>query len=583
MRVSTWRAAGRRAPTDADRGQEEPPGGGLRPPPLGGTRAEGARGRAWRWYLAGGVLGCALYPTILLLPLPPMATEIAQAALYWLIALSGVAAIWVGIGLHRPPTPLAWHLLAAGLLFFALGDITFFGNLLVGREAYPSLADLLYLIAYPLIAAGLLVLVRARARGRERSALTDALIITIGLGLVVWDLLLKPSVSDRTMPLAATLISVAYPVMDLLLLAMAVRLVVGRARSTPALVLLLAGLCALLLADGVYAVLRLNGGYRAGGPVDLAYLAAYVLPASAALHPSMRALTVPRPGIEVSLSRRRIALLVGAGLLPALLLYADDREALPGIERPLLTSAVTLLAGLVFVRIAMLARRLAEQVNTNQRLLDRTVRAAEEERAQIAVDIHDGPIQRLAGVGMNTELVRRKLEKGRTHEALMLLEQIGDDVSSEIGALRRVMMDLHPPIPAKGGLATALRAQVDEFQRRTGIHSVLDADPVQLDRSRETVLYRVVQEALTNVAKHANAKNVWVALRLVAGAVKLIVLDDGEGFVEKPDRGEPFEPSHFGLAGMRQRAEMAGGTFEVRTRPGAGTMIVVTLPYPATA
>jgi signal transduction histidine kinase len=571
--VSTWRAAGRRAPAGTAQGRG--PGG------PGDPRAHGAR--AWRWYLAGGVLAWALYPAVGWIPLASEPAGLARAVLYWLIGLSAVVAIWAAIRLHRPPTPLAWSLVAVGLLFFVLGDIVLFGEPLLGRDQYPSLADLLYLIGYPLIAAGLLVLIRARSRGREGTALTDALIITIGIGLVAWDLVLKPSVSDQTLSPAGTLISVAYPLMDLLLLATAVRLAVGRACSTPALVLLLAGLFAQLVADTVYARQRLAGAYQLGDAVDLAFLAAYVLLGSAALHRSMRLLTVPRPGIASSPSRHRIALLVGGGLLPALLLYAENRRALPWIERPLLTVAVLLLAGLVFVRITMLARRLSEQVDTNQRLLDRTVKVAEEERAQIAVDLHDGPIQRLAGVGLNTELVRRRLEKGRTGEALALLEQIGDDVSSEIGALRQVMTELHHPMLAEGGLVAALRALVEEFERRTGIHSALDADPVGLDASRETVLYRVVQEALTNVEKHANARNVWVSLRLVAGAVKLIVLDDGEGFVERSDRGEPFEQGHFGLAGMRQRAEMAGGDFQVRTRPGAGTMIVVTLPCPATA
>src|SRR5574341_1308813 len=122
----------------------------------------------------------------------------------------------------------------------------------LGGDQAPSPADALYLIGYPLIAAGLLVLVRARSRGRERTALTDALIITIGIGLVAWDLILKPSVSDETLSLAGTLISVAYPLMDLLLLATAVRLAVGRARSTAALVLLLTGLFSQLVADTVY-------------------------------------------------------------------------------------------------------------------------------------------------------------------------------------------------------------------------------------------------------------------------------------------------------------------------------------------
>src|SRR5574341_1781159 len=241
IRLSTWGAPGGCAPAAADRGGQGGPG----QPRTKGTRA-------WRWYLAGGGLAWALYPAVGWLPLASMPAELARAILYWLIGLSAVVAIWAAIRLHRPPTPLAWSLLAVGLLFFVLGDIVLFGEPLLGTDEYPSPADALYLIGYPLIAAGLLVLVRARSRGRERTALTDALIITIGIGLVAWALILKPSVSDETLSLAGTLISVAYPLMDLLLLATAVRLAVGRARSTAALVLLLTGLFSQLVADTVY-------------------------------------------------------------------------------------------------------------------------------------------------------------------------------------------------------------------------------------------------------------------------------------------------------------------------------------------
>jgi len=119
---------------------------------------------------------------------------------------------------------------------------------------------------------------------------------------------------------------------------------------------------------------------------------------------------------------------------------------------------------------------------------------------------------------------------------------------------------------------------VASFEQQTGIACTLEADlPVRLAGAQETVLYRVAQEALANVAKHARASRAWVSLRVVGDRVTLQVSDDGAGFAatRAPD---PLGQDHFGLASMRQQVEMAGGAWQVRSGRGQGTTVTATLP-----
>jgi signal transduction histidine kinase len=144
------------------------------------------------------------------------------------------------------------------------------------------------------------------------------------------------------------------------------------------------------------------------------------------------------------------------------------------------------------------------------------------------------------------------------------------------------MVELRPPALDEWGLAAALSDYARAFQQQTGISCSVQASlPGRLARAHETVLYRVVQEALTNVAKHAKAHHAWVDLQPRRGQVTLQVADDGTGFVTTHPAdpiGDHLGLNHFGLASMRQQLEMAGGSWQVRSRPGQGTTITATLP-----
>jgi hypothetical protein len=164
--------------------------------------------------------------------LPPSAPK---AVSYAALGLSAVAAVVVGVHIYRPSQRRAWYLLAAGLLALTTGDtINNSSEWVFHTEApFPSVADAVYLAFFPLLAAGLLLLVRARTPARDRTSLIDAIIIGTAAGLLSWVFLIVPYVRAPDLTMLQRLISIYYPVVDVVLLAVAVRLCGPAARVRP--------------------------------------------------------------------------------------------------------------------------------------------------------------------------------------------------------------------------------------------------------------------------------------------------------------------------------------------------------------
>jgi len=231
----------------------------------------------WRSYLGAGALAACV---VLMLPAAP------RAVLLIVVSASAALAIVVGTVRHRPAARAAWWLVAAGQGFFALGDVLFSVNdLILHIEPFPSLADALYLAGYPVLAGGLALLVRRRSTTRDRPALLDAAIIASGFGLISWVLVMVPYFRDPELTLLELLVSLAYPVGDALLLALAAALAVAAGRRVLAYWLLVGNLVVTLVTDTAFSVLALRGADT--GPTDVGYVVAYVLLGAAALHPSM--------------------------------------------------------------------------------------------------------------------------------------------------------------------------------------------------------------------------------------------------------------------------------------------------------
>ncbi|MGW1118216.1 aminotransferase class I/II-fold pyridoxal phosphate-dependent enzyme [Streptomyces tanashiensis] len=252
-----------------------------------------------------------------------------HTVLWALIGLSGVVAILVGVRLHRPARRWPWLVLAAANLTFVGGDTAynaleaFFGQ----TRPFPSVADALYLATYPLFAIGLLGFIRYRSAGRDLAVLLDALILTSGLALLCWVYLINPLARSEEMNWTEKAISIAYPLGDVLMLAMLARLLVPGGLRSRSVQLLTLGTCGILASDVIYSILQLKGTWQVGTPWDLGWVVFFTAWGLAALHPSMTGLTERAPEPAPRIAERRLALLAGASLVaPALLLLQSLRH-----------------------------------------------------------------------------------------------------------------------------------------------------------------------------------------------------------------------------------------------------------------
>jgi signal transduction histidine kinase len=205
--------------------------------------------------------------------------------------------------------------------------------------------------------------------------------------------------------------------------------------------------------------------------------------------------------------------------------------------------------------------------------------AQEAERSRLAQEIHDGPAQALSNAIFQVEYIERVIESdpllARTE-----LRYLRELLRRELGDVRAFISQLRPPLLDQYGLDGALMDTIDRTRTLTGLIVTSDlAAPAGLLNDREqTVVLRVTQEALQNVRKHAGAANVVVATSRTDGEWVLEVRDDGRGF----DTGAVAARGrrNFGLQFMRERAELVGAQFEVRSRPEAGTVVRLAIPVP---
>ena len=209
------------------------------------------------------------------------------------------------------------------------------------------------------------------------------------------------------------------------------------------------------------------------------------------------------------------------------------------------------------------------------RLLSHVVAAQEEERRRIALDVHDDYLQALTAVRMDLERLCEQLGEPAQRESATRLAR---DVAATTERMRGLVFDLRPPALDWAGLASALRLYLEETKERFGIAYRLtirleEEPPAEV----RVIAYRIAQEAITNVVKHAQAGLVDVTLASRDGGVHVTVRDDGAGL------GPPAGVRSFGLAGMRERAESAGGWWRIESSPGAGTTAEFWLPAEPTA
>jgi PAS domain S-box-containing protein len=211
----------------------------------------------------------------------------------------------------------------------------------------------------------------------------------------------------------------------------------------------------------------------------------------------------------------------------------------------------------------------ATQVEVQRRLMDQR----EQDRQSIARDIHDGPIQTLSSTMFNLQYLNDAIE----NPALRVeLEQIRLNVKNAVQELRDVINELRPPALLRFGLVRAIEQHVEDFRERRPeieLHLELTPDENVLDENSRLVLFRVYQESLVNIIRHAQASQVQVRLDINAAEIRLEITDNGQGFQVPTDFSGLTQNQHYGLAGMKERVETIGGSLEVESKPGVGTRI----------
>ena len=209
--------------------------------------------------------------------------------------------------------------------------------------------------------------------------------------------------------------------------------------------------------------------------------------------------------------------------------------------------------------------------------MDAVIEAQEAERSRLAREVHDGPAQALSNAIFQVEYLERLVDTdpglARTE-----LRHLGELLRRELGDVRSFISELRPPLLTELGLNGAIREAVEQLRTLIGIpvSASLDADAAVLGAGQQTVVLRVVQEALQNVHKHATASSASVATRIEGEDWVVEVRDDGRGF----DPGTVAAPGrrNYGLQFMRERAELIGARLDVRSQPDGGTVVRVAIP-----
>ncbi len=200
--------------------------------------------------------------------------------------------------------------------------------------------------------------------------------------------------------------------------------------------------------------------------------------------------------------------------------------------------------------------------------------AQEDERQRIARELHDGLGPDLASLNIRL-LTARKLLEREGHPVAHEIEELAEQVQASIRDIRRLIHDLRPVALDELGLVPALREHLGRCRQEHDLAIEFAADVGErLPGAVESALFRIVQEAVNNVLRHARAQHVFVALTRDADQVKLRVADDGQGF----DTQLPRSGRHVGLWSMRERVEQLGGQFEVHSAPGEGTTVTTVVP-----
>jgi signal transduction histidine kinase len=514
------------------------------------------------------------------------------------IGLSAAAAIIAGVRLHRPSSKAAWYLIALGMALFIAGDVlTYNYERFFGRAVpFPSIADVFYLGTFPAVVGGLLLLVRQRNRGGDRTSLIDSSIIATGLGLLSWVFLMAPY-AHAHLSLEVKLTSLAYPLMVLVALSVAARLAFSAGNKSRSSYLTVVAICVLFATDATYGWLQLHGGYQNGGLLDAGWIAFYLLLGAAALHPSMA--VVAGGEARTRLTRPRLVVLALATFVaPVTGLLAHTQ----GSERVVTAGASIILFSLVLLRMVDMVQRHEAGTarehaleKTTARLLeldhlkDQFVATVSHELRTPLTSIHgylelvlqgddelaDEQRQFLAIAARNTDRLRSLVE-----DLLVVSELDAEKLEFEFDTvdfrdLAWESVESARPQAAAGRISLELSA--DSAMRLTG-------DRVRLGQLLDNVISNAIK-----FTPHGGS----VAVRMMRsnGSAVLEVADTGVGIAadeqqhlfERFFRGrvageQAIQGTGLGLSISQAIAHAHGGTIEVESTENVGSTFRVVLP-----
>lgn len=320
-------------------------------------------------------------------------------------------------------------------------------------------------------------------------------------------------------------------------------------------------------------------------PVDGA-LVRYLAASKEILETSQLLASIKRHGTSLQPEEMRLILSTDIALwIPLVSDHHPQGLVILGPWQPgsyLTTDDRRLLKSLIFQGgIAISNLYLDQEVLQRQQALDRAyhqlVFAREDERKRLARELHDQVIQPLVAHHYSVS----RLKEGTDGNDLVQLNSIQKEISAIIRALRTLCSELRPPALDNLGLVGASKSLIDNFKKKMNIHILFNLCENREERLSDNVelcVFWVLQEALMNVQKHAKARQVEVSLRIAEEELDLIVEDDGKGFIP-PDSLEYFvQQNHFGLAGLKERAQLIGGTVELYSVPGHGCQLFLQIP-----
>ncbi|WP_426450496.1 sensor histidine kinase [Paenibacillus sp. S-38] len=224
--------------------------------------------------------------------------------------------------------------------------------------------------------------------------------------------------------------------------------------------------------------------------------------------------------------------------------------------------------------------RLLESAKSRQLMGLKIILAQEEERKRIAREIHDGLAQNMANMVLRTEITERMLAKEAYSAVKEELADLKSGVRAGIEEVRKIIFNLRPMALDDLGLVPTLRKFVQDYEERSKISTKFElvGKEVRLPSGMEVAVYRLVQEAFSNVLKHAEASHITLELTFQQQMIKLTVTDNGVGFNTAGIDKKITQGSHYGLMGMRERVELLEGRFDIQSEVGAGTKVSMVIP-----